>query len=176
MHRIGLNPLNLNWKKIIHLCAKAVRNSFCFILKKPSKTHRQRNKSSKKACKQKNTLKKHEVTNLKKQTLTQFYIISTTACNRKPLMNSVGFRSRRMLLVKRQKAPTTFISIPAMGTLQALHTNKLYKDITSKFEQFLSFNILWKAFETGNSNVCGNRQHMIAISLLLMEGVCCVCG
>lgn len=34
IHRIGLNPLNLNPKKINHLCAKPVKNSFCFILKK----------------------------------------------------------------------------------------------------------------------------------------------
>lgn len=91
-------------------------------------------------------------------------------------MNSVGFRSWRCAPGKEAKSTNHVYINTSRGTLQALCTNKLYKDITSKFEQFLPFNILWKAFETGNSNVRGNRQHMIAISLLLMEGVCCVYG
>lgn len=47
IHRIGLNPLNLNWKKIIHLCAKPVRNSFCFILKNPSNSQAKKQKLQK---------------------------------------------------------------------------------------------------------------------------------
>lgn len=114
IHRIALNPLNRNWKKIIHLCDKPVRNSFCFILKNLLKLTGKETKTPK-SNQPKKHLEKQEVTKLKKQTLTQFYIISTTACDRKPLMNSVGFRSRRVFLVKWQKAPTTFILIPAMA-------------------------------------------------------------
>lgn len=58
IHRIGLNPLNLNWKKIVHLCAKPVRNSFCFILKKPLKLTGKETKAPKKQPTKKKNLEK----------------------------------------------------------------------------------------------------------------------
>lgn len=148
-----------------------IRNSFCFTLK----THKERNKSSKrqptKKRPQKTRSHKTKETDLNAILHNFYYSLQQKASN-----EFSGFWITRCVPGKKAKSINHVYFNISRGTLQALCTNKLYKDITSKFEQFLPFKSLWKAFETGNSNVCGNRQHMIAISLLLMEGVCCVCG